>query len=352
MLDKMFEIAEQPYTEADAEWDSFVQNHPHGSLLQTTQWAKLKGKFGWNSRRVWLKQQGKLVAGGQILFKSAAFGLARIGYMPHGPLVNWQDEEQVAVLFNQIDQAMYLQRAGILKIEPMLWQDETPEWETWCQRIGLRPHTDTIQPPRTVLLDLRPSEADILAAMKQKTRYNIRLADKKEITVREGTVKDLPTFYGLMRQTGERDTFGIHDRMYYQEAYQLFAPQQAALFMAEYGERPLAGVMVFALGAQAAYLYGASSNEERQRMPSYAAQWAAIQWAKNKGCTSYDMWGIPDLPEDVLEAGFTEQKGGLWRVYRFKRGFGGQIRRTVGPADRVYNRFLYWLYQRRRNTSE
>ena len=83
-------------------------------------------------------------------------------------------------------------------------------------------------------------------------------------------------------------------------------------------------------------------------MPNYAAQWAAIQWAKARGCIEYDLWGVPDFPKDELEANFRSRSDGLWGVYRFKRGFGGEIKRTVGPADRVYNKLVYRLYQRQR----
>jgi lipid II:glycine glycyltransferase (peptidoglycan interpeptide bridge formation enzyme) len=207
---------------------------------------------------------------------------------------------------------------------------------------------DTIQPPRTIVIDLRPSEEAILGAMKQKTRYNIRLAEKKGVTVRLGTAADLTAFNRLMTATGQRDGFGIHPPQYYRVAHELFAPEHAALWLAEFEGRPLAGVMVFTCGDTAAYLYGASSDEERQRMPAYAAQWAAIRWAKARGCTSYDLWGIPDVDEGQLEAGFTDRQDGLWPVYRFKRGFGGEIKRTVGAADRVYNQLLHRLYTWRR----
>ncbi len=388
MVSQFLELGEQPYRETDAEWDAFVAGHPQGSLLQTTNWARLKNRFGWSSQRVWMRKDGRLVAGAQILFRSAALGMVKMGYIPHGPLVDWSDREQVEVLFNQIDQAAYQRGAGILKMEPRLWQEteRLGDWETkrgqspnpsvshspnleaaqspisnlqslispsqWlalCAETGCVTETDTIQPPQTILVDLRPSEDDILAAMKQKTRYNIRLAAKKGVTVRVGGAADIPAFYRLMQATGQRDSFGIHDPAYYRAAYELFAPEQAALVMAEYEGKPLAGVMVFCWGQTAAYLYGASSNEERQRMPTYAAQWEAMRWAKAKGCTVYDLWGIPDVPETELEARFTEQKEGLWPVYRFKRGFGGDIWRTVGAADRVYNRLLHRLYQWRRS---
>jgi lipid II:glycine glycyltransferase (peptidoglycan interpeptide bridge formation enzyme) len=351
MVSRIFDLGEHPYTEADAEWDAFVAAHPHGSLLQTTNWARLKSRFGWSSQRVWMRRDGRLVAGAQVLFRSAAMGIIKIGYAPHGPLVDWNDDEQVAVLFNQIDQAAYSRGAGMLKIEPRVWQDEVPpeEWEALYRRHGCTPSPDTIQPPRTIVIDLRPSEEEILAAMKQKTRYNIRLAEKKGVTVREGTAADVPAFTRLMQLTGRRDNFGIHEPVYYRDVHALFAPHDAALWLAEYEGRALAGVMVFAWGDSAAYLYGASSDEERQRMPAYAAQWAGMRWAKARGCATYDLWGVPDAAEEELEAGFADRQDGLWTVYRFKRGFGGQIRRTVGAADRVYNKLLHRLYARRRN---
>lgn len=379
MVSRLIELGEQPYSEADAEWDAFIAGHPQGSLLQTTNWARLKNRFGWSSQRVWMRKDGRLVAGAQILFRSAAMGMVKMGYIPHGPLVDWSDREQVDVLFNQIDQAAYQRGAGILKMEPRLWRksgewrvvsgelavDRLPvsqspisnfqslisahEWQNLCAETGCVTETDTIQPPQTILVDLRPSEDHILAAMKQKTRYNIRLAAKKGVTVRLGSTADIPAFYRLMQATGQRDSFGIHDLAYYRVAHELFAPEQAALVMAEYEGKPLAGVMVFCWGETAAYLYGASSDEERQRMPTYAAQWEAMRWAKARGCTVYDMWGIPDVSETELESHFTEQTEGLWPVYRFKRGFGGDIRRTVGAADRVYNRLLHRLYQWRRS---
>lgn len=352
MFDKILGVEEQAHTAEDDEWDAFVAAHAQGSLLQTTGWARLKNRFGWRSHRVWLKRDGRVVAGAQLLYKSAAMGLMKMAYIPHGPLVDWTDAEQTAVLLNQIDHSVYERRAAIVKMEPLLWQDDMPPdaWQSICQQHDLRLETDTIQPPQTVIMDLRPSLDDILAAMKQKTRYNIRLAAKKGVTTRLGSRSDLPAFVQLMQLTGQRDGFGIHTPLYYQAAYEIFAETgQVALWLAEFEGRPLAAIMVFTLGANAYYLYGASGNEERERMPNYAVQWAAIEWAKNQGCQSYDLWGIPDAPEAELEANFTNRHDGLWSVYRFKRGFGGQIKHTVGATDRVYNNLAYKLYQWRRS---
>jgi peptidoglycan pentaglycine glycine transferase (the first glycine) len=354
MLDRIITPEEQPYSESDVEWDAFVAAHAHGSILQTTSWSRLKGRFGWTPRRIWVRRENQLVAGAQVLFRSAALGMVHIGYIPHGPLVDWHDDEQVAVLLNQLDFAAYEHRAGLMKIEPMLWQEEMPsqEWQALCDRHGLIAPGDTIQPPRTMVVDLRPGEEQILQGMKQKTRYNVRLAERKGVVVRQGTAGDLPIFNGLMEITAERDSFGVHQPDYYRTAYELFAPDNAALFLAEYQGTPLAAIMVFSHGSRAAYFYGASSNEQRQRMPAYALQWEAMRWAKARGCTEYDLWGVPDYPEEQLEAAFTGRSDGLWGVYRFKRGFGGELMRTVGSADRVYSRLLYRLYQWRRGRGE
>ncbi|MFN8372017.1 MAG: peptidoglycan bridge formation glycyltransferase FemA/FemB family protein [Anaerolineae bacterium] len=138
-------------------------------------------------------------------------------------------------------------------------------------------------------------------------------------------------FNAMMHTTGTRNEFGVHEPAYYQKAYDLFVPQgDAALLLAEHEGDNLAGLMVFAKGKTAWYLYGASSNVKRNLMAAYGVQWAAIQWAKARGCTVYDMWGIPDEDEATLEAQFETRSDGLWGVYGFKRGWGGQVARSVG----------------------
>ncbi|MFN2141474.1 MAG: lipid II:glycine glycyltransferase FemX [Candidatus Promineifilaceae bacterium] len=346
MTANWFSLAEKPYTEDDAAWDDFVANHPHGSILQTTNWARLKNRFGWSSERVWLKRDGALAAGAQILYRSALLGIFKVGYIAHGPLVDWNDDEQIAVLMGQIDESAYKNGAGIIKMEPLLWQNEisADRWRDICEENDLLMTADTIQPPRTIIVDISPAEEEILAAMKSKTRYNIRLSARKDVVVRQGTGEDLNAFADLMQTTGQRDGFGTHEPEYYATMFSFFAPDNAVLLIAEFEEKPLAAAMITALGDTAVYLYGASSNEERNRMPAYAVQWAAMQWAKERGCTRYDLWGVPDASEEKLEEQFTERSDGLWGVYRAKRGYGGQVQRTVGVVDRVYNNRLYKLY--------
>ena len=180
--------------------------------------------------------------------------------------------------------------------------------------------------------------------MKQKTRYNIRLADRKGVSVQESA--DVVRFFNLMQVTGRRDQFGIHSLEYYQTAYNIHHPKgQCELFFAEYEGQLLAAVMVFAQGHRAYYFYGASSNQHRNLMAPYAVQWSAMRWARKNGCTQYDLWGVPDHGFEVLEAEFTKRNDELWGVYRFKRGFGGDLKRTVGAWDRVFNPIFYLIYQ-------
>jgi lipid II:glycine glycyltransferase (peptidoglycan interpeptide bridge formation enzyme) len=209
----------------------------------------------------------------------------------------------------------------------------------------LRPGVQTIQPRRTILIDISGSEDEILQQMKSKTRYNIRLSGRKGVEVHWGKQSDLEAFNQLMAITGERDDFGVRSADYYERAYDIFCrTDQARLFIATFEGQPLAGLLAFACGRKAWYIAGASGNAHRARMPAYALQWAAIQWAKGHGCTTYDLYGVPDKDEATLEAHFTERRDGLWGVYRFKRGFGGQLVRYTGPWDRVYSKLRYWLY--------
>jgi lipid II:glycine glycyltransferase (peptidoglycan interpeptide bridge formation enzyme) len=228
-------------------------------------------------------------------------------------------------------------------VEPDLWEAEPN-----VPGISFDPSftaSAPIQPIQTVVLDLTGGEEAVLARMKQKTRYNIHLAEKKEIVVQPW--RDFHQFGQMMKTTSQRDGFGVHQSDYYRLAYEHFAQKGACeLFCAQFQGKPLAVVIVFRQGRRAWYFYGASSNEERNRMPAYLVQWQAIRWAIAGGCTEYDLWGIPDAPEQVLEDQFTQRADGLWGVYRFKRGFGGEIKRTAGAFDRVYSHPLYSLYRR------
>jgi lipid II:glycine glycyltransferase (peptidoglycan interpeptide bridge formation enzyme) len=236
-------------------------------------------------------------------------------------------------------------RAILLKVEPDLWEPAAPDGSRDNPPPpGFQASPQTIQPSRTLIVDLAGSEEEVLGRMKQKTRYNIRLAQKKGVVVHPSA--DLETFHRLMSITGVRDSFGVHNLTYYRRAYEIFHPRGACeLLLADYQGEPLAGLMIFTRGRRAWYFFGGSASDHRDRMPNYLIQWEAMRWARARGCTEYDLWGVPDEEEETLETQFTARADGLWGVYRFKRGYGGVLRRAAGPWDRVYLPALYAIYR-------
>ena len=314
------------------DWNQFLSQHPSAHLLQTGEWGELKSAFGWEPVRV---ISGDV--GAQILFRKLPLGFT-VGYIPKA-----MNSDQLSVsseqFWNEINSICKQHRAIFLKLEPDLWNDQ--QLETWNLKLETSPHN--IQPPRTIIINIKDDEDTILARMKQKTRYNIRLAEKKGVTVRAWD--DIESFHRLMLVTGGRDGFGVHSLEYYKRAYELFHPKgMCEILVAEYEGKPLAALFVARNGNRAYYLYGASTDEERNRMPTYLLQWEAMKWAKARGCEEYDLWGVPDEDEATLESNFESRHDGLWGVYRFKRGFGGEVKRAAQAMDRVYNPLLYWAY--------
>ena len=307
-------------------------------MLQSWAWGELKGQFDWRVERLSLPS-----ASAQLLFRRLPGGLGAIAYVPRGPLLNWGDDPALRQLLVAIRPLAQRQRAICLKIEPNLEDD--PVLAERLRAAGFQPSPQAIQPRRTILVDLEAQPEAILARMKQKTRYNIRLAARKGVTVRPGEQADLPAFYRLMEITARRDNFAVHSQVYYETAHRLFVPAgQGQLLLAEHEGRLLAGLMAVALGDTACYLYGASADEGRELMPAYLLQWEAMQWARERGCRVYDLWGVPDEEEAILEAEFARRSDELWGVYRFKRGFGGRLARTIGAWDLVYAPVRYRLY--------
>ncbi len=334
-----------------ATWDAFVATHAHGHLLQTSRWGELKTRVGWQVERVALSADGALVAGAQILFRRTPWGQP-FAYVPKGPVVDWEQPSLCADLLRAVEACARRRRSYLLKLEPDL-----PHSLALARRLtgyGFTLSAQTVQPRSTVHVDLTVSQDQILARMKQKWRYNIRLAGRKGVTVRPGTEADLPAFQRLLTQTGARDGFGVHSPAYYAAAFDLFTPPGLATWLlAEYQGELLAGIVVFALGQTAWYLWGASGDSQRQLMPNHALQWAAMQWAQARGCTVYDLWGIPDevgagQVSEAAEADAGDEsaaQGGLWGVWRFKQGFGGQVVRYVGAWDKVLSRPGLWMYR-------
>ncbi len=331
-------------------WDDFVRTRG-GHILQSIAWAELKSRFGWSAQRVALACGDEFVAGAQILYRRLPLGLV-FAYIPRGPVADPHDRTTFAALLDALCSAARVRGAFALKIELNTPATPTLSPSPVFDRGGMRAGAP-IQPRTTIHVDLTRELDAILAQMKPKWRYNIRLAERKGVIVRAGSADDVATFYRLLQVTGARDAFAIHSLDYYRAAFDLFTAHDAAqLFVAEYAGEPLAAIFVTALakgagsstfGAEAIYLYGASGNAHREVMPNHALHWQAMQWAKARGCARYDLWGIADTawaeaPEDAdaLPHG----------LYQFKQGFGGEVVRYAGAYDVVFSQWRYALYTR------
>lgn len=318
---------------AAAEWNAFLQAQ-NAHLLQTFVWGEFKNQFGWRAERVALRDGESILAAAQILYRRLAPSLT-LAYIPRGPVC---DSQRLAPFLEKIAQHARARGVFLLRLEPDWRHGDSRDHVLRAAHFA--PSAETVQPPATIHLDLTADLETLLARMKSKWRYNIRLAEKKNVVVRAGDISDFDAFYALMQLTGARDHFAIHSANYYRTAFELLHAQDSArLLIAEFQQQPLAMIFVTAFAHQAIYLYGASSNIERNRMPNHALHWAAIQWAKARGCAQYDLWGIPETSAEQ-----SDDTNLPSTLYQFKQGFGGEIVRYTGAWDLIFNPPKYQLY--------
>ncbi|HEX6509634.1 MAG TPA: peptidoglycan bridge formation glycyltransferase FemA/FemB family protein [Chloroflexota bacterium] len=305
-------------------WNRFVATSPNGHILQSWEWGELKSKTGWEPVRLALVQRGEIRGAAQILLRSLPYGFGTLAYVPRGPVLDFEDPVLFRAMLDALREVAAKRRVVSLKIEPEA-TEPSPLAEK-LERMGLAP-APPVQMRSTIWVDVSSPDEEILARQKQKTRYNIRLAAKRGVVVRAGGVEELAAWYEMYASTARRDGFTIHDLNYYHLVLQLLQPAEMAnLLLAYHDDELLAGIFVFSLGAKAQYMYGASSDHKRNLMAPYLVQWEGMRWAKTRGASVYDLWGIPDRLDERDE---------LWGVYRHKRGYGGDIVRYVGAFDFV-----------------
>lgn len=340
----------QTITDRDT-WNATLALMPYAHILQTWEWGEFKAATtGWRPQRIAYLHQGQVVAMAQILTRQE--GPFRIMYVPKGPALDYANGPLRRAVLEELKHYARDRRAIFIKIDPdvvigvgvpgepdaldiPLGLEVQREWE----QAGLLFSRDQVQFRNSIVVDLRRSEEELLAAMKQKTRYNVRLGPRRGVEIRLGTADDLDLLYRLYAETARRDGFVIRPLAYYRRAWADFMRAGLAQpFIAEYRGRAIAHVIVFGFSKRAWYFYGASSDEERQRMPTYALQWEAMRWAKAQGMEIYDFWGAPD--------DFHDERDPMAGVFRFKQGFGGMVVRRIGAWDYAAHPRLYALYTR------
>lgn len=285
----------------------------------------------------------------------------RVLYSPRGPLLrDWADTGLRQQVWNDLRRLGQEHGAIFIKIDPDLplgmgipgqpGAMEAPlglSVQAELQREGWLFSGEQVQFRNTVVINLALSEDELLSRMKQKSRYNIRLAERKGVKIRAGGLPDLPLLYQMYAETSVRDRFVIRDQDYYRRAWAAFLRQDAGStedclaqpvaepLIADVDGQPVAAVIPFHFGGRAWYLYGMSRDQHRERMPNYLLQWEALQRARMAGCSEYDLWGAPDR---------FDESDPLWGVYRFKEGLGGEVVRGLGAWDLPVQPLLYRLY--------
>jgi lipid II:glycine glycyltransferase (peptidoglycan interpeptide bridge formation enzyme) len=355
-------------------WNELIYNLPSPHVLQTREWAAVKKAFGWKPLPVlWVEEGGDLrlirdpeeaepdgtvQAAALILRRGVGLGI-NILYVPKGPLLaDWTDPELRKRVVRDLVRIAREQGAVFVKMDPDVvlgtgvpGKKDAAESELGAQveaewkEAGWRFSDDQIQYRNTVHVDLTAAEEDILMRMKSKTRYNIRYAGRNGVVVRRGDRDDLEMLYEMYAETSVRGGFTIRGEEYYRTVWDEFLPSPggspepgdpvAVPLIAEVEGEPVAGAVAFGLDDRVWYLHGMSTLEHREKMPTYAVQWEIMRWGKEQGCRVYDMWGAPDV---------FEREDPMWGVYRFKRGFGGEVVRTIGAWDYPVKPILYQLY--------
>ncbi len=320
-----------------AAWNARLRDLPGAHVLQTWEWGEFKrATTGWQPLRLALERGNDTVA-------MVSIGIRRLGplklmYAPRGPALAWEDATLRAALLDHLQDLARRQGALWLKIDPDLpcatglpgSPDDRPHPAGQALRDELRQRgwqfsAEQVQFRNSMVIDLQRSDDELLASFSPNTRRKIRLAQRREVRVRAARHDELDTLYALYRVTGARDGFLIRPPAYYRQAWGRFL--QAGLahaLIAEHRNVPLAHVILFHFGERCFYFYGASSDDERRRMPNHLLQWEALCWARAQGYRYYDFWGAPD---DFVES------DPLWGVYTFKRGFRGRITRGIGAWD-------------------
>ena len=325
-------------TKADEEeYTRFLESNERCNFQQSIEWSKVK--TSWKREVILAEDSSKKIIGSLMVLirKIPIFG--NIMYSSRGPIC---DIHNIEVLKQLTEGAKLLAKkynAIVLTIEPDIKSDDTA-FRNIMQELGYQIKDDAknfreeIQPRYVFRLDTKgKNEDEIFKNFHSKTRYNIRLATKKGVTVKEGTREDLKDFHEIMVTTGIRDGFITRPLEYFERMYDCLGPEHIKLLMAYYEGKPISGVIPIMYGNKTWYLYGASSNEHRNLMPNYLLQWEMIKIALARKSDIYDLRGVP---------GIADNSNGL---YRFKKGFGAEYTEFIGEVYIPFKPLTYKLYK-------
>lgn len=319
------------------EYEAFVQSHPKGNFAQSYLWGKQKPMWQWDAIAV--RGEDGAIRGSLAVMTRKVPGIGRtLMYGCRGPVCDLDDRETFSQLLDGAKALAKKYKSYVIKIDPDVPSSNTA-FSSMLQSFGFRAkeggkNFEAIQPRYVFRLNVEgKTEEELLANFHQKWRYNIRLAERKGVTVRICGKEMVPAFSDLMLTTGVRDGFVTRKPEYFAAMLDNLG-EHARLYMAfDPNDTPIAGTLAIHYGDKVWYLYGASSNEHRNLMPNYLLQWRMIQWAVETNCRIYDFRGVSgDVSED----------NPLYGLFRFKQGFGGDFTEFVGEMDLVLSPVIYW----------
>lgn len=318
-----------------AEFERFMSESKYGNFLQASIWAGVKKE--WDSRRIISRDDnGNVRAAMLLLIRKVPHLPFSYLYAPRGPVCEPDEADGMMDLINAVREVAKQTNGYIFKCDPSFLADDE-RFKKSAEKCGLQllpagKNFDGVQPNFVFRLNIEgKTEDEIFENFHSKWRYNIRLASRKGVTVRIGDRSDLPKFHEIMKVTGERDHFGIRPLEYFENMYDVMYEKNLRLYVAEIDGEMVSGTIAIYYGDKVWYLYGASDNEHRNCMPNYLLQWEMIKWAVELGCKIYDFRGV---------SGDLSPENPLYGLYRFKKGFNGELLEFVGEAQIVFKPFV------------
>jgi lipid II:glycine glycyltransferase (peptidoglycan interpeptide bridge formation enzyme) len=338
------------------DWNRFVAGNKYGDLLQAWEWGQLKCAGGdWSPLCLAALDPSGNIEAGILILKRNLPGIGCFYYAPRGPVVSdWDSPEPLKALIESIRQRAKSDGAAFLKIDPAVPSEREGAAHLldslgFVNPPGVDPQGFGGTQPRCVMVLPIAGKDDetLLSEFKAQCRRNIRKSIKFGVEVIVDTTKEhVAPFYELLKITAERDGFKVRAQSYYETMWdKLVEPGKAKLFLTQFDGQYLSGALCFVLGDKCWYVYGASSNDYRDKMPNYAMQWAMIHWAREQGCAIYDFRGVsPRRRQEGEQTEDLEKEDHLQGLNRFKEGFGAEYVEYLGERDLVFDSFKYWLW--------
>ena len=326
--------------ETEKEYTEFLEGHERCNFQQSLEWGRVK--TAWIKEVVLAEDENGKIIGSVCVWirKMPIFG--NMMYASRGPVCDIHDKKVLEQITEGIRELGKKYNAFVFRMEPDVKKDDA-EFRKIVEEIGYRVKDDAkdfkdeIQPRFVFRLDIKgKTEEEVLAACHQKTRYNIRLATRKGVVVKEGTREDLKDFHKIMIETGSRDGFIIRSLEYFEKMYDELAPKHMKLLMAYYEDKPISGIIPIMYGNKTWYLYGASSNSHRNLMPNYLLQWEMIKQAIQNKNDVYDFRGV---------SGVVDETHPQYGLYRFKKGFGAEFTEFIGEVYLPFKPLTYKMYK-------